>query len=76
MSKKSIKVEVDTFEDGRLKQVVRFTKSSNFWEHDDGTYTWVSTKEDIELLKKSLEAIDAYNNIPKFINKYIKGELI
>jgi hypothetical protein len=73
MTKKSIKIEVDTFGDGRLKHVVRFTKSSNFWEHDDGTYTWVPTKEEVEHLRESLEAIDAYNTA-KFIYKYFKGE--
>ena len=57
-----MRTEVDKFPDGRLKLMGRFRKEdSSFWIHDDGTYTWVMKKEEIETIRKALEAIDSYN---------------
>ena len=58
---KKIKVEIDRFSDGRLKLIVYFTPSSNFWVLENGTYSYVPTKEEIQLIKESLDAIDTYN---------------
>lgn len=57
-----MRTEVGKFPDGRLKLMGRFKKEdSNFREHDDGTFTWVMKKEEIEIVRRALEAIDSYN---------------
>lgn len=41
--------------------IVRFIQGSNFWIHEDGSCSYVPRKSEIELIKNSLDAIDAFN---------------
>jgi NTP pyrophosphatase (non-canonical NTP hydrolase) len=60
-----VRVEVQRFAHGRLKVLVRFEKSSNFW--CDREITWVPKKSEVSLIAETLEAVDEYN-----IGKYAK----
>lgn len=59
------KVELRRFADGRLMLVVFFTESSNLWKHDNNTFSWVPSKQELELINGGLEAIDSYNIFKK-----------
>ena len=54
-----MKVEVRRFKDGRMMVTVVFEQTSNFWI--DSEISWVPTFEEVELITKSLRAIDGYN---------------
>ena len=54
--------EVKLTPDGtRLLLVTWHVKGRNFWVHDDGTFSWVPTENDIKTIHKAYEAIDGYN---------------
>lgn len=62
-----MKIEIGRFPDKRLKLLVHFTKSANFWED----LTWVPTTQEIEDLKEIFDAVDSYNNA-KFLYSHLK----
>lgn len=56
------KFEIKLTPDGRrLLLVVWLSEGSNFWVHENGTYSYVPTEKEIETLRMTYEAIDAYN---------------
>jgi stage V sporulation protein SpoVS len=56
------RVEVNSFSNGKLKVVVRFFQASNFWIHEQGEEaTWVPTFEELEMVDKTLKAINEFN---------------
>jgi hypothetical protein len=59
-----IRFEVKLVTNGNLKRLLlvqRFAEGTNFWVHDNGTYSYVPTEMEIETLKMTYEAIDNYN---------------
>jgi hypothetical protein len=45
----------------RLILVLWLTEGTNFWVHDNGTYSYVPTEMEIDTLRMTYEAIDSYN---------------
>jgi hypothetical protein len=59
--------EVKLTPDGlRLLLVAWHVKGRNFWVHDNGTFSWVPTENDIKTLYKVYEAINSYNQEEMF----------
>lgn len=64
--------EVKLASDGqRLLLVVWLTGGTNFWVHDNGTYSYVPTEREIETMRTAYEAIDSYNR-EQMVKKYIR----
>lgn len=55
------RIEIQTFSDGRLKVMMRFFESPNFWIDNNGEATWVPRFEEIEPLVETLCVINAHN---------------
>jgi hypothetical protein len=60
--------ELERFSDRRLKLMVRFFQTSNFWINEEGEATWVPTFEELEQLN---EALVMTNNHNENRNKHI-----
>jgi len=53
--------KVETFPDGRLMVLWIFNKAPNFRKHENGSYSYCPSEKDIDLVKKTYEAINEYN---------------
>lgn len=56
-----MKIEIGRFRDGRLKVKWIFELGTNFWKHDDGSFSYVPTEEDICQILETYKAINEYN---------------
>jgi hypothetical protein len=57
-----IRFEVKLALDGtRLLLVVWHAEGTNFWVHENGTFSWVPTENDIKTVYKLYDVIDRYN---------------
>ena len=63
---------VRKFSDNRLMLLVFFTEGSNFWIHPDRTCSYVPKKDEIELIRESLDALDTYNALKKNLDSIEK----
>ena len=53
--------ELERFPDKRLKLMVRFFQTSNFWINEEGEATWVPTFEEVEQLIEALLMTNFHN---------------
>ncbi len=53
--------ELERFPDKRLKLLVRFFETSNFWLTEDGEATWVPSLEEVEQLYETMIMTNSYN---------------
>jgi hypothetical protein len=68
-SNNSSHIELKLVYNGKVKRLLlveRFAPSTNFWVHDDGTFTRVLTEQEIETLKMAYEAVDSFNKEQMF----------
>ena len=63
--------EIERFPDKRLKLMVRFFQTSNFWINEEGEATWVPTFEEVEQLNEALVMTNIHNeNKNKHISSF------
>jgi len=64
-----IRFEVKLVTNGNLKRLLLvqwFAEGTNFWVHDNGTYSYVPTEQEIETSKMAYEAVDRFNKEQMF----------
>jgi hypothetical protein len=68
-----IKLEIKKAANGNLLAVVEFTTGTNFWKHDNDTYTFVPTKAEADLIRDGIELCDTYNGLKGNFRRFQRG---